>query len=172
MSDCTVDVTITEETVDVTVPETTVAVSLDQMIVEVDPTTTIVDVEIDDTGIDVEVPESGGGDTRCAFVLFTFQSASPLAIATQQTDEILVESRVVIETAFDGAAPTAVLGFSPGDDSAIFEAGDIKLNRACAFESSASFRNTSGSAREVRLTLNPDSSSTGDGYVLLTFKRI
>jgi hypothetical protein len=110
------------------------------------------------------------GQERHVRVPFTFATPSPLLVATQAVDEMIVRSDVLVYTAFDGAAPSLALG-TAALPALIFAAGEIRPKKIEAWQSLEVFQ-PAVTPQPVRLTIAPTGSTAGAGLVLLTFRKV
>lgn len=107
---------------------------------------------------------------RSVRVAFAYNTPSPLYIATQATNEMIVRSDVIMAAAFDGATAALALG-SPSTPGAIFDTTELKPKRVGQYQSQEVFQ-PPGTATDTQLTITSGGSSTGSGYVLLTLRKV
>lgn len=111
------------------------------------------------------VPGTAG--VECARVAFTFASASPVSLLSVGADDIVIDVEVVIETAFDGTAPTISVG-DTSDSDEFLPLGQADPKTIGNYGSDTNKVYTAGDS--VRLFLDPDGSTVGSGYVLVLYK--
>jgi len=112
-----------------------------------------------------------GGDSAAEFieVPFTFATASPVALGTRNSDEVIVRSEVVITTPFDGGTPSILLGTNVDPDM-ILAAGEVKPKKIGQYQTHETFPEPA-SDENLELTIVPSGSTAGAGYVTLTLWR-
>lgn len=107
-----------------------------------------------------------GTRDRSVKVAFSWNTPSPLHITEQREYEVLVGATVVITTPFNGATPGLSLG-SPTEPGLIFSSSELKPKREVQFHSAGVLEE--GTLTPLQLTIEPDGSSAGAGFVLLSF---
>lgn len=118
------------------------------------------------------MPFAGGGLLnleRLIKVDFDYTSSSPISVATQDSDELITEADVVFTTAFDDAASTAALG-TPSSPGLIFDTTELKPKRTGQSHSEEIFEAVAATA--IQLTLNPGTSTTGEGFVVVQLQKV
>lgn len=111
------------------------------------------------------VPGTNGG--TIAPVYFSFGDATPDTIYTTDSAGTVVNVRLIVDTAFDGAGASISLGTTTDPDLLLDEA-ENDPSVASEYESTPDVVLTSGTA--VRLSITPGAGATqGAGRILLTF---
>jgi hypothetical protein len=90
-----------------------------------------------------------------------FGSASPVAMFTLPANAVVDRILCHVDTAFDGAAPSASIGVS-GQTSKYMSATDMDLKTVGQYEVHPGLV-ASGSSEDLIITFNPDSSTAGAG---------
>ena len=102
-------------------------------------------------------------------VNFTFATPSPLTLYNLEAGDELLETTLVIGTAFDDAAATVAVG-TVAAPSLVFAPADTNLGKAdCQWVSSRKYE--IALAEIFRLLLTPGGSTQGAGYVLFRIRR-
>lgn len=110
-----------------------------------------------------------GTQQRTVRIPFSHDTPSPLLVAEQLALELITDSVVCVETAFDDVAATLVLG-SVGVPGLIFDTTELKPARVAQYQNEGVL--TALLTTTIQLTIAPGASTTGSGFVLLTLKRV
>lgn len=102
------------------------------------------------------------------FAPFTFASASPLIVHAFPTGARLIRAAVLIDTTFDGVAPTLKLG-TPAAPELVLAAADIDASMLGQYEQDVVITNT-GAPTSLELAIFSGASTQGSGVVLFEIK--
>lgn len=165
----TVVVTPVQRVVEVQAPQRVIEVQAPQRVVEVQPR--VRQIEIAARGLRGEMGVQGpagpagtpGGTVQP--ISFSYGDA-PGAVYTPSAAGTITVARVVIETPFNGTAPSLQLGTlaSPG---AAMAATDNDPTSSGEYEVTADLHLAAG--EPLRITVTPDGSTAGSGRIYLTF---
>ena len=106
---------------------------------------------------------------RCVYVAFSYTDSSPIAVTVQAAGELIVETDVVITTAFTDPAATLLLG-SPATPGLVFDTNEVKPKKVGQFHSESIV--TAVGATTIQIALSPGTSTAGAGFVLLKLKKV
>lgn len=93
---------------------------------------------------------------------FNYNTSSPVTIGTVPAGARIRRVRLDVETAFNGTAPTLEVG-DAGDADRLMAAGDSDPKTAGLYSRDCNYVHAAATA--VTLTITPDSSSAGAGFV-------
>jgi len=109
-----------------------------------------------------------GGDTNVIYLPFTFGSASPQVLGSLNTNDIVMNCEVVINTAFNDASAQLNVG-TPATPEAVMPATDIAPGYAFPYGTDDNY--IASTIETLNLYIAPGSSTMGSGYILLLIRR-
>lgn len=125
------------------------------------------DVELCWDGQAFQINAPDRGNLTATYVTFTHSTPSPLVIKSLATNQIIVDSEVVITVAFDDPAATVELGRATAPTE-IFAGSEVKAKRIGTYASRENIVNTSPDT--LVATIAPGSATVGSGYVVVTVR--
>ena len=113
---------------------------------------------------------AAGGEDKAVYdeTDLAFGDSSPVAMFTLPANATGLILRVIVDTAFNGTAPTLSIGVS-GTTSKFMSATAIDLKTAGIYEVDTSAVATSGSTQAVIATYSADSSSAGAARIIFGY---
>lgn len=97
-----------------------------------------------------------------------FGSSSPVTMFTKPSNAVSMLVRVVVDEAFDGAAPTVSVGIV-GNTSKFVPSTAVDLKTVGIYEYDCSDVATVGTTEDLIATLNADSSAAGSARILFAY---
>lgn len=97
-----------------------------------------------------------------------FGASSPVAMFTKPANAVTLHIWIVVDTAFDGAAPTLSIGIV-GTTSKFMSSTEMDLRTLGTYEVFRADVATVGSTEAVIATINPDSSTVGSARVIYEY---
>ena len=95
---------------------------------------------------------------------FAFDTSSPLLLVAVEAGRYIEEVIVVVDTVFDGAAPTVSVGDS-GDNSRLVSTVPVNLKALGATPVAVYFKYVG--ATTINLYITPSTASQGEGHVIV-----
>ena len=117
--------------------------------------------------VPLPLPPGASGDVKAKKVPFTFASGSPLLLVSATAGDILIDAEIVIETPFDGVAPTLSVGDT--GDAELFiptTSNDPKIAGNYGSQTNKEYTGVD----TVSLFVVSSGSTVGSGYVLVLYK--
>lgn len=100
---------------------------------------------------------------------FTFATASPLNLVDLAAGGRVTDVKIVIDTPFNGAAPTLEVG-TIADSDLVLESGHNDPKTAGTYTNRQVYKVPAG-VEKLRLIITPDGSTVGAGQVLFSVRR-
>lgn len=113
------------------------------------------------------VPVIPAGLVKCEKVPFTYNTPSPLTVIAVTSADAIIDTELVIETAFDDPAATLQLG-TFADIDLILPTNHNNPTQVGSYGTQCNFYFTVPDS--IILTISPGTSTQGSGYILLLMK--
>jgi len=101
-------------------------------------------------------------------ISFDFTTPSPLVLSVLAAGDTVIETEVVIDTAFDDPSSTLQVG-TPADPGCLLSSAEIEPSAPANYGSDGNLHATTTTT--VQLTLIPATSTAGAGYVQINIRR-
>lgn len=117
--------------------------------------------------VPLPVAPGAAGDVRATKVSFTFATPSPLTLVPVTAGDIVIDAEIVIEIPFNGTNPTLSVG-DTADAQRYIPTTQNDPKTIGNYGSQTNYEYVG--IDTVRLTIVPDGSTAGAGYILITYK--
>jgi len=125
-------------------------------------------VRTGETWTKISDQDSANTDAQTLTVQVNFDSSSPISIGTLSPGSRVVDISVVVDTTFDGTAPTLSVG-TMADNTLVMDEGKLDLTNVGSYETATSYINNGTSEQELFVFFTSTGSTVGSAKVIVSY---